>query len=46
MNSPQRKSEVYYKEKYEKIEKSLDSFVDIVLICIVPLILILAFRNI
>jgi hypothetical protein len=35
-----------YKEKYEKLEKSLSFFVDIVLMCTVPLLLMLIFRNI
>jgi len=39
-------SEEYYKEKYEKLEKSLSFFVDIVLICTIPLLLMLIFRNI
>jgi len=39
-------SEEYYKDKYEKLQKSLSFFVDIVLICTVPLLLMLIFRNI
>jgi hypothetical protein len=35
-----------YKEKYEKLERSLSFFVDIVLMCTVPLLLMLIFRNI
>jgi len=35
-----------YKEKYEKLDKSLSFFVDIVLMCTVPLLLMLIFRNI
>jgi hypothetical protein len=39
-------SEEYYKDRYEKLERSLSFFVDIVLICTMPLLLILIFRNI
>jgi len=39
-------SEEYYKDKYEKLEKSLSFFVDIVLMCTIPLLLMLIFRNI
>jgi len=39
-------SEEYYKEKYEKLERSLSFFVDIVLMCTIPLLLMLIFRNI
>jgi len=39
-------TEEYYKQKLEKLEQSLDFFVDIVLMCILPLILMLVFRNI
>ena len=39
-------TEEYYKDRYEKLERSLDFFVDIVLMCVVPLILMLVFRNI
>lgn len=39
-------TEEYYKQKLERLEQSLDFFVDIVLMCIVPLILMLVFRNI
>ena len=35
-----------YKEKYEKLERSLSFFVDIVLICTIPLLLMLIYRNI
>jgi len=38
--------EEYYKEKYEKLERSLSFFVDIVLICTIPLLLMLIYRNI
>jgi hypothetical protein len=39
-------TEEYYKDRYEKLEKSLSFFVDIVLMCTVPLLLMLIFRNI
>ena len=39
-------TEEYYKQKLERLEQSLDFFVDIVLMCVVPLILMLVFRNI
>jgi len=39
-------TEEYYKEKYEKLERSLSFFVDIVLMCTIPLLLMLIFRNI
>jgi hypothetical protein len=39
-------SEEYYKDRYEKLERSLSFFVDIVLICTMPLLLMLIFRNI
>ena len=39
-------TEEYYKQKLERLERSLDFFVDIVLMCVVPLILMLVFRNI
>jgi len=39
-------TEEYYKDKYEKLEKSLSFFVDIVLMCTIPLLLMLIFRNI
>jgi len=40
------RSEEYYKEKYEKLERSLSFFIDIVLMCAIPLLLMLIFRNI
>ena len=39
-------SEEYYKDKYEKLERSLSFFIDIVLMCAIPLLLMLIFRNI